>query len=72
MAVVLGATVIEKHFKLDNYNCTDEVVSLSPSDFKIKADTPPPVINTLLFFRSKYLAVILYNLSFVFLSNNDI
>ena len=38
-AIAHNATVIEKHFKLDNYNCTDEVVSLSPSDFKIMIDS---------------------------------
>jgi N,N'-diacetyllegionaminate synthase len=33
-AVALGATVIEKHIKLDNLHCRDEAVSLAPQELK--------------------------------------
>ena len=38
-AIACNATVIEKHFKLDEYNCPDEEVSLCPKDFKYMVDS---------------------------------
>ncbi|MBI2102865.1 N-acetylneuraminate synthase family protein [Candidatus Woesearchaeota archaeon] len=33
-AIALGATVIEKHIKLDDHHCRDEAVSLTPAELK--------------------------------------
>ena len=38
-AIACNATVIEKHLKLDGYNCPDEEVSLPPNDFKRMIDS---------------------------------